>query len=378
MAIYKLGELILGKPIYGSNQRGLASGKYKYLTQSDIILKSPRVFVNNTDGKVLKKDDFIISRAGTILPYLHEINEEWVYAGYLIKYRLNKNLCIPKYVYYWFKGPGNKTLNQYSNTGSTMPKMNPNTSLNIKINLPNLKEQQKIIDIIEPVEEVFFRYKQCIRLDTYENTKNDIRKIIDIIEPVDNLQRKILILMSKIKLLLIKFYQINPKPLISIKKRNYFLNKKRVNQNLYFPTSSIGEFTLNIDKSLDIKNLLISRANVIPKEGTFIISKLIGENKIYYFDKVSENHVFSTGFFNIESISPDDFSSFILSHNYLIQKSNLANGTTMLSINNDTFSKLITKDNWLNSNIYSKMLYLVSTVSSKIDNLRTLLIGILL
>ncbi|PPE05105.1 hypothetical protein EELLY_v1c07930 [Entomoplasma ellychniae] len=36
MAIYKLGEILIGKPIYGAGLAAKTSGLIKYLTQSDL------------------------------------------------------------------------------------------------------------------------------------------------------------------------------------------------------------------------------------------------------------------------------------------------------------------------------------------------------
>ncbi|ATZ17979.1 hypothetical protein [Mesoplasma melaleucae] len=107
MAIYKLGDILVGKPIYGAGLAAKTSGSKKYLTQSDLDNSlSVNKFVDEKTDKIVKRGDFIISRAGTIKPYFHDIDEEMVFAGFLVKYPINKKIAIPKYIYYYFSGPG--------------------------------------------------------------------------------------------------------------------------------------------------------------------------------------------------------------------------------------------------------------------------------
>ena len=61
------------------------------------------MFVNEHRNKWMKKGDFFISRAGTIDSYIHQKDENYVYAGYLVKYPLNNKKVFSKYIYYWTK-----------------------------------------------------------------------------------------------------------------------------------------------------------------------------------------------------------------------------------------------------------------------------------
>ena len=62
-----------------------------------------------------------------------------------------------------------------------------NIALQLKINLPSIKTQKQIIDIIEPYEKLFLSYSQCLRIDNIKNTKKDLKNLIDIIEPFEKL-----------------------------------------------------------------------------------------------------------------------------------------------------------------------------------------------
>ncbi len=198
MAIYKLGSLLRSKPEYGANLPGLDNGKYRYFRQTDMTSNVDYKYVNESQGKFLKKGDLLISRTGANAgqPYFHDINTEMVYAGYLIKYEFDESLVKTKYIYYLLLNEKNQIKSL--RTGAAQPNFNVPEAVKLMLNIPSLESQQKIIDIIEPIEELFIKYPNTIRLDTFENCKHDVEKIIDIIEPIEELLNNISILKNKL------------------------------------------------------------------------------------------------------------------------------------------------------------------------------------
>ncbi len=171
LAIYKLKELYSKKPEYGIGATAQSIGMYKYVRQSDIQSKEFPTYVN--EGPELKYDDVLISRAGANsgATYIHKLNEGYVFAGFLVRYNFKQSKLLNSYFYYWTKS--NSYVNQIkslSNSGSTMPKLNPPVVGSMNINLPPLKHQQEIIDIIKPIEDM---------INNLINAKNNILKIID-------------------------------------------------------------------------------------------------------------------------------------------------------------------------------------------------------
>ncbi len=154
MAIYKLKELYFDNPRYGANLPALSSGKYKYVRQSDISSKNFAHFVNS--GPLLSKGDILISRVGANAgdSYIHDSSEECVWAGYLVKYFFNEKKLLNKYFYYWTKSNSYITQKDIFVTGAAQPQFNPPVFGELSIKLPVISQQQKIIDIIEPIEKV--------------------------------------------------------------------------------------------------------------------------------------------------------------------------------------------------------------------------------
>ncbi len=188
MAIYKLKEVMDGKPVYGAGLPAKNKGCYKYLRQTDITNnRNINTFVDKSENKFVNKKDLLISRAGANAgtPYYHDLDEKMVYAGYLVKYPLNKKIVSSKFIFYYLM-KHQKVIKNMVNTGSTMPKFNPPVALELNLDIPKLKEQLKIIDIIEQREDFLIRHINLINLETYENAKKSINRIIDIIEPLEN------------------------------------------------------------------------------------------------------------------------------------------------------------------------------------------------
>ena len=73
-----------------------------------------------------------------------------------------KNIYLNKYLYYFFQK--NENIISKLAIGSVLKKANMNILGNYKVNLPNIKTQQKIINIIEPFENLNIFYLNKIRL----------------------------------------------------------------------------------------------------------------------------------------------------------------------------------------------------------------------
>ncbi len=131
--------------------------------------------------------------------------------------------------------------------GSAYPEIATKDLLKYKFEVPILSKQKKIIDIIEPIERLFFKYSNCIRLDTLTNTKNDVKKIIDIIEPIEMIELKI----SNILNNLYKISNYEKKETI---KNQIYWNSKGYSYKPHEKTSS------GIYRIFSIKNISNSKA----------------------------------------------------------------------------------------------------------------------
>ena len=73
-----------------------------------------------------------------------------------------------------------------------------------KIFLPNLDEQQQIINIIEPNEKLFLKYNKIIDISNLDNFKKSWNNLINIIEPFERLKIYISNFIDKIEILFLK------------------------------------------------------------------------------------------------------------------------------------------------------------------------------
>jgi type I restriction enzyme S subunit len=147
---------------YGMNSSAIRyDGENKYLRITDID-ESSRKFVPNPlsspDGKIetkyiLKKGDIVFARTGASVgkSYLYDEKDgKLLYAGFLIKFHIiNSN---PYFVYLQtFRESYNKWVHVYS-MRSGQPGLNAEEYKLLKINLPQLKEQQKIANFLAAVD----------------------------------------------------------------------------------------------------------------------------------------------------------------------------------------------------------------------------------
>ncbi|EDU67151.1 restriction-modification enzyme subunit s3a [Ureaplasma urealyticum serovar 11 str. ATCC 33695] len=260
--------------------------------------------------------------------------------------KINKKIAKVKYVFYLLKLNEDKKIRSISH-GTTRKIINKTDLDNLIIYLPSIEIQNAIISIIEP-------------LDILENKINKLKTVL--------------------KKLLINIYDKNCNSHVNLFENNKIYTNKYLNQNLYCDTSCIGELEINFSKMINISlEDKPSRADLSIKNNSIIFSKLLGENKVYCFLN-NENIVFSTGFFNIKSNDEnnDDLLSFLLSSDFKNQKSMLANGTTMIGINNSDLTKVRCKAPFLNSNIYFTFFNKLNEIENKITLARNKIVNLLI
>ncbi len=362
MEIYKLGELAT---IIGGTK---ASGKI-----GDIPIVGSGGIFGFTNKSRTTDPSVSIPRKGTMEVAWYQ-NPVWnVDTTYLIE-KINEEKIILKYLYYnLLKGEWKILI-----SGSTRPAMTKTGWESHKIHLPNIFEQQSIIDIIAPVEKLYLKYSNLVRIDTVENSKKDVQNLIDIIEPIE---KCILNVKSQIKLLK-NILQVQYEKTAG--EYDYLINYielnslKFKNQKKYLATNAISEFGIDYSKIQNIDdNKRPSRANLSPKKNSLIISKLDGENKVFYVDE-SFPYVVSTGFFNFSTDYLDHVTGFILNESFKKQKSTFSTGTTMVGLNNENLVKIKLSKPKNRNNTYtlklSKLLNIEKELNATLDMLVKLLI----
>ncbi|EDU19346.1 restriction modification enzyme subunit s2a [Ureaplasma parvum serovar 6 str. ATCC 27818] len=379
MSIYKLYELV---NIYkGSN---LITKKYIEQNKGIYPVISSKTTENGVYGFIntydYEKDKITMSSDGENAGTTFWQEKNFSLTNHALVFIMNKLIKYNyKYLFLTLKKHESK-IKDLIISGSTRPGVSLNLLKSINIKLPSIEEQDAIISIIEPIEKLFVKYSNLVDISSVENVKRDIDNLISIIKPLDVLENKINKLKITLKKLLTNLYDKNYNSHVNLFENNKIYTNKYLKQNLYCDTSCIGELEINFSKMINISlEDKPSRADLSIKNNSIIFSKLLGENKVYCFLN-NENIVFSTGFFNIKSNNEnnDDLLSFLLSSDFKNQKSMLANGTTMIGINNSDLTKIRCKAPFLNSNIYFTFFNKLNEIENKITLTRNKIVYLLI
>ncbi|MCR8613064.1 MAG: restriction endonuclease subunit S [Mycoplasma sp.] len=355
MAIYKLGEIC--DYVEGYVNPAINNSKYfngnainwirvkdlkhgQIINETELTLSEEGFNLRKNDKQIFLKNSIVWSKSGTVGNV--GILGKNACANRGILNIIPKDKIKKKYLYYFLYKNKNSFIRKA--TGAVLLHFYGPQLMNEKINLPSLEEQQKIIDIIKPIEE---QIKIC-------------QNIID-----------------KSKSLLKNNYHFNEKTekqslgdYISFQKTDY------QNQSKYFATNAIGEFNIDFTKIIDVSKNVPSRAKVSPNEKTLIFSKLQNENKYFYFVN-KPNEVFSTGMFCVNSKYIDHVIGFFQTKSWMKQKDIFSNGTTMRGLNNSAIKQIKIKSPILEGD---KISSLISKISSKIgilENLKLKIINLL-
>ncbi len=161
-----LGSIsINGKGEYGlgASAEPFSKTKYTYLRITDINddgtintsdLKS--VTVDDPDKYLLKENDIVFARtvASTGRNYFYNKNDgNFIYAGFLIKFSLDKSKVNPKFIKYYCLSKEYKDWISSYNTGSTRGNINAKTLADMPLLLPPMEYQNKCVDLLTLLDE---------------------------------------------------------------------------------------------------------------------------------------------------------------------------------------------------------------------------------
>ena len=152
-----LGEV--AKFTYGYSAKAEESGKARFVRITDIngdgkLLEKDKMFVEvskENEKYILKKDDILMARTGATFGKTMIFEEDYlaIYAGFLIKICFNENVMIPKY--YWHFAQSYLFWNQANKlvSGGGQPQFNGNALKEVKLQIPPLEEQERIVAILD-------------------------------------------------------------------------------------------------------------------------------------------------------------------------------------------------------------------------------------
>lgn len=162
--IRTLGEISNGKGEYGigASATNYEVGNPRYLRISDIgdacnLLQDDIKGLDDLDYEkyILSEGDIVFARTGntTGKSYVYNSNDgELVYAGFLIKFTINNTIANHEFVKYIIQSKRYWDWVKVMSTRSGQPGINSNEYYTFKVQIPPLKEQQKIAEILSTVD----------------------------------------------------------------------------------------------------------------------------------------------------------------------------------------------------------------------------------
>ena len=184
----RLIEVLVRKPQYGLTAKSSKKEReIRYVRISDITdygeLKddTPRFLdlsPNEFKKYKLKENDILIARSGTVgRIYLHRpLKRKAVFASYLIRFKLDFTRIIPKFFFYYGLSSFYKKWIQFTLRKVAQPNINAREYSKLKIPLPPLDEQKKIVAYFDRIRETEESLKKL-----QQGTEEELEKLVPVI-----------------------------------------------------------------------------------------------------------------------------------------------------------------------------------------------------
>jgi len=157
----KLSSALLTKPEYGAAETAInyTEGTYRYIRVTDITasgdlddtvkMGAPK---RGNEKYFLRDDDFLIARSGNTVgkTFLYKtiMAPSAIYAGYLIRLRLDQKHILPEFFKYYCKTPMFWRWLESNARGGAQPNINAQQIGNMKIPLPLVSQQRECLSIL--------------------------------------------------------------------------------------------------------------------------------------------------------------------------------------------------------------------------------------
>ncbi len=154
----KLKHLIVGKPQYGANERGVvrdsvAHPRYVRITDIDEYGRlKPGIGVTAEQSEekyLLSNGDLLFARSGNTVgkAYLHKASgeEKHIFAGYMIRFRTNAKKVLPEYVFLCTQLGFYQHWVTATQRATGQPNINAEEYRNLEIPVPDLKTQSLVV-----------------------------------------------------------------------------------------------------------------------------------------------------------------------------------------------------------------------------------------
>lgn len=139
-------------------------------TLSDSDKKSiPR---EEAEGYFLTSGDLVFARSGATVgkSYLHRTSEELAYAGYLIRFRPNRDILNPNFLSHYVRSDAFRIWLQQTIRAGAQPNINAREYSNLLVPCPSLHEQNMLARIFDDFDSECNGYREQIKLLQKEKT----------------------------------------------------------------------------------------------------------------------------------------------------------------------------------------------------------------
>ena len=158
--VQRLSDCLAVPPSYGANTPAVdfSPNLPRYLRITDIsdegslIAQNPKC-INDADaeGCFLEIGDLVFARTGATVgkSYLHcDIGQPLAYAGYLIRFRVNRSLLLPEFLFQFTHSPHYWEWVAVASRAGAQPNINASEFCSLRLLLPSVEEQKAIIIVL--------------------------------------------------------------------------------------------------------------------------------------------------------------------------------------------------------------------------------------
>ena len=179
---------LLSNPLqYGASETGVPynAALPRYIRITDISMEGK---LKNTEmlslseesatGYILSDEDILFARSGATVGKAFFYKKEYgraAFAGYMIRAKINRNITLPKYVYFSTMSAGYERWKETTMTQATIQNISAARYNEYVIPVPSLKEQIEIVQFVERMnkkinELISDKSKLIANLDTYKKS----------------------------------------------------------------------------------------------------------------------------------------------------------------------------------------------------------------
>ena len=169
----KLGEVSISKGEYGANSASIAftDNRARYIRITDInddgTLNNDKVASINVSDDVkykLEYGDIIFARTGATVgkSYCYQTNENQIFAGYLIKFKINVDKMVPVFIFYNTKMKYYDEWVKNSQGGAAQPNINEKKYSSFELINPPIDLQQQFAVFVKEVDKLKYDVQKSL------------------------------------------------------------------------------------------------------------------------------------------------------------------------------------------------------------------------